>query len=115
MVSSEHIGQDLEYHIINEIKSISIETIYQNQTMIKKIFGLESRIENLENEKNKREKYRITSEILTPLVRQIRSSMIDERIPDSYYSKIIINSLLLRAHSDNITGPQRRPVNGGKP
>ncbi len=43
-------------------------------------------------------------EILTPIVREIRSLMINKNIPDYYYySKIIINGCLLRCRNENIS------------
>jgi hypothetical protein len=95
-------GQELD-RIMKEIKRILIDTLYHNQTMMKKIVSLETRIENLENEKNERKKYRAIAELLTPIVRQIRTAMVNQGIPDSYYSKTIINAYLLRAHGDNIS------------
>ncbi|CAF1277296.1 unnamed protein product [Rotaria sordida] len=95
-------GQELD-RIINEIKSILIDTINDNQTMKKKIFSLETDIKYLKNENYETKRYRTTVEILTPIVRQIRTTMVHQGIPDFYYSKIIINAYILRAHGDNIS------------
>ncbi|CAF4576459.1 unnamed protein product, partial [Rotaria sp. Silwood2] len=80
-------GQELD-RIINEIKSILVDAINDYQTMKKKIVSLETDIR---------------TEILTPIVRQIRTTMVHQGIPDFYYSKIIISAYLLRAHGDNIS------------
>jgi hypothetical protein len=60
--------------------------------MMKEIVSLKTRVENLENDTNERKKYRITAEILTPIVRRIRAAMVDQGIPDPYYSKLMIKA-----------------------
>jgi hypothetical protein len=41
--------------------------------------------------------------MLTPLVKEIRRSMLDEQIPDSYYSKSMLRACLLRAENQTIS------------
>lgn len=90
-------------HMINEIKRILIDLMCSNQTMATKISSLENRIELLEYEKKERRKLRVTAEILTPIVKEIRNTMINEHIPDCYYSRTIINACLLRLNGENIS------------
>ncbi len=71
--------------------------------MITQMTTLENRIEILEKDKNERKKLRVTAEILTPIVREIRSLMINKHISDCYYSKVIIHACLLRCRGENIS------------
>jgi len=89
--------------LLNEIKRISLDLIFNNQTMIDKISNLENRLELLENEQNQIKKLRIIAQILTPLVKEIRNIMLNQQIPDEYYSKPIINCSLLRTQGKNIS------------
>jgi hypothetical protein len=66
-----------------------------NQTMTTDITSLKTRIELLEDKDNQRTKLRTTAEILTPIVREIQSAMIDHHVPDCYYSKTIIKYMYI--------------------
>ncbi|CAF0788544.1 unnamed protein product [Didymodactylos carnosus] len=60
-------------------------------------------IQSLQDEQNEKKKLRTVAEVLTPVVKEIRSSMLSGQIPDSYYSKSMIRACLLRAQNQTIS------------
>ncbi|CAF1139275.1 unnamed protein product [Rotaria sordida] len=95
---------------INEIKTICIDLIKNNETMKNdivrlenRIEGLENHIECLENDRIETKKRRAIAELLTPFVKEIRTMMINQHVPDCYYSKSIINACLLRSQGQSIS------------
>ena len=65
--------------------------------------GLEGEMEFLQKERKKTIKRRAIAEILTPIIKEIRTMMIDQNIPDCYYTKAIINACLLHGQHHSIS------------
>ncbi|CAF3886233.1 unnamed protein product, partial [Rotaria sp. Silwood1] len=101
-------GSQLD-RFINEIKTIFIDLIKNNETMKNdivhlenRIEGLENHIECLENDRIETKKLRAIPELLTPFVKENRTMMINQHVPDCYYSKSIMNACLLRSQGQSI-------------
>ncbi|CAF3108546.1 unnamed protein product [Rotaria socialis] len=88
---------------INEIKTICINLIRNNKTVKDDIIRLENHIESLQNDRIETEKLRTVAELLRPFVKQIRAMMINQHVPDCYYSKSIINTFLLHSQGQSIS------------
>ncbi|CAF2930132.1 unnamed protein product [Rotaria sp. Silwood2] len=102
---------------INEIKTICIDLIKNNEKLKNDIERLESRIESLESDRSETKesikclennivetkRRRTIAELLTPFVKEIRTVMINQHVPDYYYSKSIINACLLRSQGQSIS------------
>ncbi|CAF1547367.1 unnamed protein product, partial [Rotaria sp. Silwood1] len=67
-----------------------------------RIEGLENHIECLENDRIETKKLRAIPELLTPFVKENRTMMINQHVPDCYYSKSIMNACLLRSQGQSI-------------
>ncbi|CAF0804947.1 unnamed protein product [Rotaria sp. Silwood1] len=64
---------------------------------------LEGQIEFLQKERKETIKRRTIAEMLIPTIKEIRTMMMHENIPDSYYTKAIINACLLHGHNNTIS------------
>lgn len=99
---NEEQGVQLD-HLFNQIKHIYLHLVRDKQVMTSKIALLEDRVQVLEDDRNSSKKLRLTAEILTPCVKDIRSSMTNQHIPDNYYSRTIINACLLHLEGKSIS------------
>ena len=95
---------------IREIKHIFGTLLPDNNTMQTEIRNLHSpvdtfqhQVQSLQTVQNEKKKLRTVVETLTPLVKEIRCSMLDEQIPESYYSKSMPRACLLRAENQTIS------------
>ena len=77
---------------IRKIKDIFVSLCQENGSMRKDITNLQVRTENLlscteslQKEQTETKKLRTVGEILTPVVKEIRISMVQGEIPDAYY------------------------------
>ena len=88
---------------IQEIKNIFFTLFQESETMKTQIHHLQSCVETLQAEHNESKRLRTVAEVFTPLVQEIRSSMVTAQIPDSYYSESILRACLLRAESQSMS------------
>ncbi|CAF4114176.1 unnamed protein product, partial [Rotaria sordida] len=99
---NEEQGSQLD-QLMNQIKHICLDVMHNNELIGNKISILEDRIQHLENEQNTSNKLRTTAELLTPIVKDIRNSMINQQISDNYYSPPIINACILHLDGKNMS------------
>ncbi|CAF3481658.1 unnamed protein product [Rotaria socialis] len=98
----EEQGSQLD-QLMNQIKHICLDVMHNNELMGNKISILEDRIQHLENKQNTSNKLRTTAELLTPIVKDIRNSMINQQISDNYHSPPIINACILHLDGKNMS------------
>ncbi|CAF3709069.1 unnamed protein product [Rotaria sp. Silwood1] len=80
---NEEQGSKLD-QLMNQIKHICLDVMHNNELMGNEISILEDRIQHVENKQNTSNKLRTMAELLTPIVKDIRNSMINQQISDNY-------------------------------
>ncbi|CAF3335081.1 unnamed protein product [Rotaria socialis] len=88
---------------INQRIHYLLDENLNNKTVKDDIIRLENHIESLQNDRIETEKLRTVAELLRPFVKQIRAMMINQHVPDCYYSKSIINTFLLHSQGQSIS------------